>query len=451
MTNWCPLPWMSISLRNNGDLRLCVHSNQGYDHGLNRKPDGTVYNAAADNMHDARNSQMMRQVRLDMLAGKWNDACKRCMIESTAGRRSRNQEEVENWASLFDLNAAIESTDTDGSINPLQVPVLYYDIRFGNKCNIKCRSCSPTESSFWYEDYVSLWGHTGYTESFGKVRLVRSPAGKLEPVPNQYNWHELDNFWNYMDTADGFKKIHMVGGEPTLIDEHYQFLERCIDKGISKQIEIEYNTNLVKIPPRAWELWREFRTVYVGASVDGIGPVNEYIRHPTRWESVEHNLNRLDTDNTINIVPWISHTVMAYNIFYMPETLEYFMRKQYNRISMLDVNNPLMSPHPLYRPEYLCIQALPPHAKRRISDRLDKKKTELLLLADQLYDDEVKQSFVKSGIERHLTFYKEFMNQKDITDKADIFWKFTNKLDEIRNESISKALPEFYDILMEGQ
>lgn len=431
-------------------MRLCAHSNQGADNGLNRKSDGLTVNAAVDDIAAAKNTDFMKSVRLSMLANEWHPACSRCQIESDAGHWSRNQAETDLWSSEFTKDDAIAATALDGTIDLAKVPSLYYDIRFGNKCNIKCRSCNPTESNFWYEDYVALWGWKNYRESFGKVTLVRNEQGKLEPTPNQYEWYESANFWNYVNAnSDSISRVHMVGGEPTLIEEQYSFLRKCIDKGISKNITIEYNTNLVKLPPKVWDLWKEFKQVCIGASIDGVGPVNDYIRHPSKWKMIADNLSRIDSHPDINFNIWIAHTVMSYNIWYLPDTLEYILRQKYNRISWLDDNNPLMTAHPLYRPVYFSIQALPPAAKRVISNHLDKRKAELLVLADQIYtDDHIKRNFVKVGINKHLTNWRDFMNKKDIPDQMDMFWQVTNRLDQIRNESMEGSLPELYDVLM---
>ena len=37
-TTFCPMPWITQSTRNNGDLRICCQSNVGEDQGLVRKP-----------------------------------------------------------------------------------------------------------------------------------------------------------------------------------------------------------------------------------------------------------------------------------------------------------------------------------------------------------------------------------------------------------------------------
>jgi organic radical activating enzyme len=445
---WCPLPWISLNLRNNGDLRLCAHSNQGHDNGLIRKQDGSTYNAGSDDISQSRNSELLKTVRQDMLAGRWNAACKRCQVESDAGLLSRNAMETKMWDEVFGYQDALHTTNADGSIDTETVPLVYYDIRFGNKCNLKCRSCGPTESNFWYEDHTALWNTNKYKESFGTVTLSRDDKGRLEPNTSQYVWYESPDFWKHIDqNSYNIQHVHMVGGEPTLIDQQYEFLQRCIKLGISTNIIIEYNSNVAKLPPKAWELWSEFKEVRIGASVDGIGAVNDYIRHPSKWYMIEENLQRFDTDYSINFCVWVATTVMSYNIWYLPDILDWFIRKRFRRIAWTEWS-PLLTLHPLYRPQWLCVQSLPLAIKEKIARHFDMRCIELLELVRQTYpENDHRRDILERGVPQHLSQYKDFMMKADIPNQMEKFWMYTDKLDELRGESIATSLPEFYDLI----
>jgi hypothetical protein len=65
-------------------------------------------------------------------------------------------------------------------------------------------------------------------------------------------WH---NFEKYAVNAT---KLYIVGGEPLIIDEHFESLERIIAKGNAHNMLIEYNTNLTNLPPRLIKMWEEF-------------------------------------------------------------------------------------------------------------------------------------------------------------------------------------------------
>jgi hypothetical protein len=70
MTNtFCPIPWNFQAVRNNGDIRVCCQANVTENQGVVRHEDGTPYNAGRDNMEEARNATLMKEVRKNMLVG----------------------------------------------------------------------------------------------------------------------------------------------------------------------------------------------------------------------------------------------------------------------------------------------------------------------------------------------------------------------------------------------
>ena len=54
----CPIPWMSQSLRANGDIRVCCQTQHGPTGGIMRNSAGEVYNARTANLKDTRNSDI---------------------------------------------------------------------------------------------------------------------------------------------------------------------------------------------------------------------------------------------------------------------------------------------------------------------------------------------------------------------------------------------------------
>jgi hypothetical protein len=70
---FCPLPWNSINLRNNGDLRICCNTNSySPQRGIMKKEDGTPYNAGKDDWNEARNAELVKEVRVSMMNGVQN-------------------------------------------------------------------------------------------------------------------------------------------------------------------------------------------------------------------------------------------------------------------------------------------------------------------------------------------------------------------------------------------
>ena len=425
---FCPLPWIFQAVRNNGDVRVCCQANQGPDRGLIRKPDNTVYNAGVDDLVECRNAQKMKDIRVAMMNGKWHPDCVRCEKEEASGIRSRFTYEEELWKHHITAEGAKIRTEADGTIDTNDIPVVYYDLRFGNHCNLKCRSCGPTDSDAWYGDQVKVWGDT-YYDTPGEMKLIKVD-GKYEVENNIYDWYKNESFWDHLNKEiPNIQHVHMVGGEPLLIKQQFDFLERCIQAGYADKIAIEHNSNIVYIPKKAWNIWKHFRMIRIGASIDGIGKVNDYIRYPSKWETIEDNLRRLDTAEG-NFQIWLAITVQALNIIHLPEIFKWKIDQNFKRVN-ISAWQPIASLHPLHSPDFLNAKVFPLENKIAIADKL------------------VKSKFMKHEHEAKalLDQYVTFMFQEDYSHRYYKFWEYTNKLDEIRDQRLRDYIPDLYELI----
>ena len=315
---FCPIPWNFQAVRNNGDIRICCQANVTKNQGVVRHKDGTPYNAGKHSMAQARNAELMKTVRKNMLNGVWSDECTRCQQEEQVGLNSRRQYELAEWD--FSLQDATRVTKEDGTIDTQDAPVVYYDLRFGNLCNLQCRMCGPTDSHSWYEQWTDYHKEEGFKDTHGYVKLNRNAKGRLET--NDYNWHGSKSFWNNIEkNLDKIQHVYMAGGEPMMIERHYEFLEKCVKKDVAKNIILEYNTNMTTLPDKVLEYWKSFKQVRVGASIDGFGKVLEYQRYPIKWEQAKKNLDKLDLfcQENENIMAWVAFTVTVNNIWHLEQ------------------------------------------------------------------------------------------------------------------------------------
>lgn len=443
---FCPLPWVFQAIRNNGDVRVCCQANPSKSKGIYRKSDGTSYNANRDNLDESRNCDLAKEIRLSMLNNVEHEACVRCDVEEASGIDSRRQYETRIWKNTFNLNHATQLTNNDGSIDIEKVPVLYYDLRFGNLCNLKCRMCGPTDSNSWYADYVKVWNETSFNDSHGTVNLIQKSKNRFVAEFDDYNWFENEQFWkNIEKNIPNIQEIHTVGGEPMMIDKHYDLLEKCIEMGYSKNIMVEYNTNLTNIPARAWKLWPHFKRIQFGVSVDAAESLNDYIRYPSKWKKISENLHKLD-NTPGNYRIWLSITVQIYNVAYLPETIKWILKQDFKTIGK-NLEKPLFNPHPLYNPRFLNTKILPKEAKDWIRVKYD----DFYIWVDDYLEksnmpDEWKNSY-KTYIKKTLESYYDIMVKEDWSDSLQTFWNYTTKLDEIRNEKLSDVAPELYEII----
>lgn len=426
-TTYCPIPWIFQAVRNNGDIRVCCQANITKNEGIIRKPDGTPYNAGRDDLWEARNAELMREMRLQMLKGEWPEECARCMSEEESGLQSRRGYENE-WWSKYDHAWAVENTQQDGTID---FPVRHLDLRFGNLCNLACRMCGPTDSHTWYKDHVALYGPT-YRDTHGTVELKQNEKGRW--YTNDYDWHHSSSFWEYMEAnMDTIDHVYMAGGEPLMIERHYEFLQNCIDYGRSSEMIIEYNTNITNIPERVMEMWTHFKRVHIGASVDGMGEVLEYQRWPAKWSSMLKNIQKID-QLPKNVRAHLSVTVTSLNVFHMPDFMKWKLDQNFQKINTGKMK-PLITHHMAHRPYHMNVQVIPDELKQQITQKYQEAKPYFT-------------GKYEKAAERVLDSICNYMNKNSLYEQH---WKDfvqrTKKLDQLRGQNILDIVPQYKEYM----
>lgn len=428
---FCPIPWIFQAARTNGDVRVCCQANNSKTNGILRREDGTAYNAGLrDNLRESRNAQMLKDIRLNMLEGRWSDECIRCKTEEYVGAHSRRMTEVENWD--YSKEHAEKETHMNGSIDTADTPVRYYDLRFGNFCNFACRMCGPTDSDAWYEDWIKMTGTNVFHDNGGTEVTINDD---LET--GAFDWYKNESFWKQLESnIQNIEYIYFAGGEPMLIDRHYKFLQDCIDAGRASSITIEYNTNMSTLPNRVIEMWKQFKRVKVGASIDGYGDVFEYQRHGGNWDKTLKNLKKLDSLPD-NVVSWTAFTVTAYNVEHMVDFMKWCLQdSDFNNINHQD-KKPLITHHMAHYPEHVNVQALPKEYKALVTKKFIDFKSwvrynnfneTIILKADNVVDSVI-----------------NYMNDDQLSTGQ--LSRFTYNLDNIRRQSIKDVVPDLAQYL----
>ena len=459
--SWCPLPWSHISIKGNGAYRLCCHSNTSKNQGILRDKEGNMLHIGKTNWDEVINSDTMKSVRKNMLAGKWSSECVRCQKEFNSGMKSRNIHERSLLAENIEPEhypgylKAKALTQSDGTISVKDFPVSFLDIRFGNLCNLKCAMCSPTDSSAWYKEHNAIWGR--YFEDSGEnVTLKRNLDGKITIGKKDiFNWSDNYTLWSQLEKhIDQFRRIHIVGGEPLLIKAYYKFLKKCIESGIANKLIIEFNSNITHIPTQALKLWKQFKRIHIGISLDGFGQVNDFIRYPSRWGQLEKNIQQLNQIEG-NLICYITTSVSVLNILHLPTFIEYIMKKNYKGIGLL--HTPLINPHPVYRPGFLNINILDEAFKEKIGLHFDKYKEKISNYDWQsIYGNSQIVSWEEKIIRacEILDNYVKFMQQSSYEKEELIKWRslfihFMDKLNELRNLYWRETFPELYESTLE--
>ena len=281
--NFCMIPWIHLHAWPDGRAYPCCLG----------KAEHPVGNLKENDMATVWNDAPMRQLRLNMLADKPSKECTDCYEQESAGFASMRVNSNKAFGHHIHI---VDKTEEDGVFHDMTFR--YWDVRFSNICNLKCRSCGSIFSSRWYDDDVRLHGKP------------------LRPRVQFAGRHELD-IWEQMEPhLDTIEQIYFAGGEPLIMEEHNRILKKLIERGNTK-IRLIYNTNLTELK---WKkesvlgLWKHFPTVCVAASLDDMGDRAAIIRSGTDWLQVEQNIRDLKRECP-HIDFMISPTLSMMNIW----------------------------------------------------------------------------------------------------------------------------------------
>lgn len=256
---FCMFPWVHLNVTPKGDIYPCCSNDY-------TKPFG---NTKKNSLKEAFNSPGMKELRLDMLNERKSDICNFCYKHEEAGPYSFRNYSKEQFAKRFD--EVVPTTLEDGTVPEFKMH--YFDIRFSNICNFKCRTCGSEFSSQWgaemqkhFDDKHPIVIHA----DDGKGNVLQEVLSQIEHIDLAY----------------------FAGGEPLITDEHYVMLEEMIRLGRT-DITLRYNTNASNIKYKKHDildLWKHFKKIELSCSVDHYGDRAEWLRKGTDWGKVETNL-----------------------------------------------------------------------------------------------------------------------------------------------------------------
>jgi sulfatase maturation enzyme AslB (radical SAM superfamily) len=465
-SGFCPIPWVSLGVNNNGDYRMCVQAaanRKDNIRGQCKGTDGVTMRIEDTSIADSRNSEVMKETRRDMIAGKRSEHCVRCNKEDDAGSSSRRWLDLKKYWQEFDIDDAIENTNEDGSIDTEEYPLLDLDLRLDNTCNLKCRMCGPTESHQWYTEWVKTSGYNKFKAYDHTVNLEMKGNRAQIVGKSPYGWSDRVDVANILQKdAPHLKQIYMSGGEPLIIKQQYELLQKYIDNGTAKDLEVDYNTNFTSIPQRALDQWKEFKQVNIGGSVDGIDKVNDYVRYPSKWSQVKDNIKKLDTQTEDNVTCWLTYTWQILNVLSVTDLIEYCLEQdfvKFNRYSQ----SAFFTYHPVHNPAYYCVTSLPDSAKEYVTNHINNwkngwftdwcnSKPKDYKMSNTNYRMRHHGQIIRDwdhGIdglydvtEKQLDSMLNFMHGSSTTEHMPEMWRRTQILDKSRGENFEEVYPE---------
>jgi len=437
----CPILWHHLSIQQNGDFRMCCQMIDS-PFGKFKKENGEFANVQDDTFDSIRNHEAIKEIRKSMLNGEKHKLCNLCWTEE--GNNLNSKRTYMNKVILndkkYDIDHIRTNTNPDGSIDTNMFQLNYYDIRFGNLCNLKCRSCGPSDSSLWYEDYFNSMGGGEKPKPMwfygsDKYEITKTNNTFDTNLPNyrdDFKWYENEDFWkSFKNNLPQLEMLYLTGGEPTINKAHFKMLEMCIDAGIAHKVYLEYNTNMFAIPDKVYDLWKHFKYIDIGCSIDGKDKMANYLRPPSTWDRLESNLDKLGTIDSKNISAKLSTTISIFNVLHFLELTEWVILKRYKNIQDMPAF------HVLSSPKEMSIQVLPLETKKWITDQYE-----------QFYIDGGKK-FGPDWTQVLKHYFSGITNYMNSVDNSHLLPKLkaeTLKLDNMRNHSLVDVVPWLSEI-----
>ena len=376
------LPWISIETSPIGTARPCCMA-----HDEITDTDGVKYDLNTADLTTIYRSKYMQQLRQQFRAGEKPATCNRCWDEEAAGRSSKR---IHSKVRLKELYAQVDwANDTPDQL-------WFIDLKLGNICNLKCRICGSWSSSKWAEEELNYMSKGSDKKSHIAYQWLKQGA---------WPRNKDTTFWsNLKQILPNIKYFEFTGGEPWLIEEHFELLNFAASNGYSKNIDIHYNTNATQSILPHLDLFSQFGRVDIAFSIDNVGSRFEYERYGANW--IEAN-NIIDATHAAkqqrmpNITTQLCFTINIQNVYYLDELLSWADTKKFGSVYF----------NMMHSPGHMSIQEMTPDAQALVLNKL-----ETTAWTNQHYQYEISNiiKFIQNG---NGSDGKEFLTKMQRTDE----------------------------------
>jgi MoaA/NifB/PqqE/SkfB family radical SAM enzyme len=313
------LPWISIETSPVGTARPCCLADDEIT-----DPSGRKYDLNETNLETIYQSEYMQNLRRQFRDGEKPQTCKRCWDEEDAGRASKR---INSRVRLKELYPLVDwQNDTPDQL-------WFIDLKLGNICNLKCRICGSWSSSKWAEEELGYLPPGHDKKAHMAYTFLRAGAW---PRKTQTFWENLRSL------LPNIRYFEFTGGEPWMIEEHFELLRYAVKTGDCKHIDIHYNTNATQWPQDAETLWSEFGRVDIAFSIDNVGKRFEFERYGSDWNIANEIIDKVHAlrEKSKKFTTQLCFTINIQNVYYLDELLAWADTKGFNTVYFNMMHDP---------------------------------------------------------------------------------------------------------------
>jgi sulfatase maturation enzyme AslB (radical SAM superfamily) len=233
-------------------------------------------------------NRSIEQIRKDFNDNQRPVECNKCWINEDSGRESDRQIKNRAYDFYADRDLRYVKEDCSKGLYSQQIIKLYTS----TLCNSTCATCSSYHSTAW----AALEGKS--------IELKKISTRTLDHI----------NFAHV-------KMLSFVGGEPLYEKLNFDILDQLVDANNTNCYISMVTNGSTKITPSQCDTLSKFKNLNFCLSIDGVGPVFEYLRYPLEWDML---LNNIQLYKSMGIQLSVSYTISNLNVLYHNETVKWF-------------------------------------------------------------------------------------------------------------------------------
>lgn len=315
--HFCPVPWTGLMYNFDGNIKTCIRSS------------APIGNIQEKSIEEIVNGVRNTNTRFNMIINEPGPRCSPCY----------NLEQEKNKFDIISDRVfylrELKQVPLDLYKQPTKFDLHTVDVRWTNLCNFACVYCGPEFSSKW--------------------------ASELDVKIDTPTDQQRQQFKEYiLGSAKNLKHVYLAGGEPLLMKENLELLEKLYVE--NPNINLRINTNLSKVDTKIFELVCTFKNVHWTVSVETIEQEYEYIRYGGVWQQFVDNLN---------IIKHLGHKISFNMLHFLLNYQSLFGCIDFLKSHGFHNNSYIIGP--VLNPEYLDIRHLPDSVLDEVGKELQRR------------------------------------------------------------------------------
>jgi len=421
---FCSSPWFHIRLTYDGSYDVCRWSKKGV----------TDLNIRTTSLMEFYNSEPIRALRRQLLAGQQPQACEPCYYQDRFGKLSGRIRQLNKSAiTLAEFPLSFRSSphlalfkhsnDHAGTSSHFPTDL---QIDLGNTCNSACIMCDPTASSRLVTDYKKL--------SKLDSRLF------AEPQPYR-SWTEdstiVDRFVQELQSFPYLRYIHFLGGE-TLYNQAFYDICEHLD---GTNLIVGTTTNGTIYDERIERLIPKFQEFHLGISIESVTDLNDYVRYPGPTDRILANVLKF-------VELRKQHPSLKLELRITPNL---FTISELDQVFEFMIKHDVIaeSCNILHQPRCLRMELMPEDIRQEtigklqaVVDRLGKYEPQVNTRRSDL-----SQQIIAQLATEYLEFVKTYTQPADAEESLTELVRFLKSFESIRNNTILDYAPRYTDFL----